>query len=177
MLKLIKRLQEKFNIEEVQQQKNNLTFVTLAAKDLVNFITHLKNIEDFTHLSFLTAVDRIEQDKFQLTYMLHNHKTNYNLAVKAFIERANPVVESIHNLWQQAATYQRELYEMFGIDFPGSPRLKEDFILEDWHDIPPMRRDFKTKEYSEKTYFPRPGRKTHDPEEYMKEKLYPEGDE
>jgi len=36
-----------------------------------------------------------------------------------------------------------------------------------------MRRDFDTKKYSEETYFPRPGRKTHDPKTYMKEKLYP----
>jgi NADH-quinone oxidoreductase subunit C len=34
-------------------------------------------------------------------------------------------------------------------------------------------RDFDTYEYAEKTYFPRPGRKTHDPATYMREKLYP----
>jgi NADH-quinone oxidoreductase subunit C len=81
---------------------------------------------------------------------------------------------SIHHLWQQAKIYQRELREMFGIDFPGSPGLHENFALEGWEDIPPMRRDFDTKEYSEKTYFPRPGRQTHDPREYMKQKLYPD---
>jgi NADH-quinone oxidoreductase subunit C len=36
-----------------------------------------------------------------------------------------------------------------------------------------MRRDFDTLDYSEKTYFPRPGRTTHDPREHMKEQLYP----
>ncbi|MBN2781385.1 MAG: NADH-quinone oxidoreductase subunit C, partial [Candidatus Marinimicrobia bacterium] len=80
----------------------------------------------------------------------------------------------IHHLWKQAATYQRELKEMFGIDFPGSPRIDEPFILEGWQDIPPYRRDFDTKKYSEETYFPRPGRTTHDPADYMKQKLYPE---
>ncbi|WP_416208189.1 NADH-quinone oxidoreductase subunit C [Halomonas sp.] len=34
---------------------------------------------------------------------------------------------------------QRELKEMFGIDFPGSPRVDEPFVLESWDDIPPMR--------------------------------------
>jgi NADH-quinone oxidoreductase subunit C len=37
-----------------------------------------------------------------------------------------------------------------------------------------MRREFDTKKYSEETYFPRPGRKTNDPAEHMKKKLYPD---
>ncbi len=32
-------------------------------------------------------------------------------------------MDSIHDLWPTAATYQRELREMFGIDFPDSPRV------------------------------------------------------
>jgi NADH-quinone oxidoreductase subunit C len=63
---------------------------------------------------------------------------------------------------------------MFGIDFPGSPGVDESFILEGWQEIPPMRKDFDTAAYSEKTFFPREGRKTDDPKEYMKEKLYPD---
>ena len=63
---------------------------------------------------------------------------------------------------------------MYGIDFPGSPRVDESFILEGWDDIPPMRREFDTKKYSEEIFFPREGRETNDPEEYMKKKLYPD---
>jgi len=36
-----------------------------------------------------------------------------------------------------------------------------------------MRREFDTLKYAEETYFPRPGRETHDPATYMKQKLYP----
>jgi len=80
---------------------------------------------------------------------------------------------SAHHLWEQVATYQREIKEMFGINFPGSPRVDESFLLEGWDDVPPMRREFDTKEYSEKTFFPRPGRESNDPATYMKSKLYP----
>jgi NADH-quinone oxidoreductase subunit C len=94
--------------------------------------------------------------------------------IRVPLDRDTPVMGSIHHLWAQAATYQRELHEMFGIDFPGSPRVDEPFILEGWQNIPPYRRDFDTKRYAEETYFPRPGRSTNDPAEYMKKKLYPE---
>jgi len=82
-------------------------------------------------------------------------------------------MESAHHLWKNMQTYQRELKEMFGIDFPGCPRVDEDFILEGWDDMPPYRRDFDTKKYSTDTYFPRPGRGSNDPAEYMKKKMYP----
>ena len=83
-------------------------------------------------------------------------------------------MHSIHKLWAQAADYQRELKEMFGIDFPGSPRVDESFMLESWREIPPMRKEFDTHEYVQRTFFPRPGRETNDPRVYMKKKLYPD---
>ena len=82
---------------------------------------------------------------------------------------------TIHDLWPTAATYQRELREMFGISFPESPGVMDDFILEGWQDKPPYRRDFDTLEYSEANYKQRPGRETFDPTEHMKQQLYPDG--
>jgi NADH-quinone oxidoreductase subunit C len=89
------------------------------------------------------------------------------------IDRTEATMTSAHHLWKQIATYQRELKEMYGIDFPGSPGLNESFILEGWDNIPPMRRDFDTKKYAAETFFPRERPKTNDPGEYMKSKLYP----
>lgn len=170
----LNRLKERFSIPDVVAQRADLSFVTVPNKELLMFLTHLRDVEKYTHLVFLTAVDRLEEGLFRLIYMLHNYESHTDLGVYVELDRENPVMESIHHLWGQAATYQRELKEMFGIDFPGSPRVDESFILEGWQEIPPMRRDFDTLVYSEKTYFPRPGRSTHDPREYMKEKLYPD---
>ena len=64
---------------------------------------------------------------------------------------------------------------MFGIDFPDSPRVNEEFILEGWVDMPPYRRDFDTKKFAEQTFTQRAGRETHDPAQHMKDKLYPGG--
>ena len=173
MQELIKGLKRLFTLKHVVHQRPDLTFITVPKSRLVMVLTHLRDIEKFTHLVFLTAVDRLEEGKFQLTYMLHNYHSHTDLGVQVEFSRNNATMESIHHLWAQAATFQRELKEMFGIDFPGSPRVDESFILEGWQEIPPMRRDFDTKEYSEKTFYPRPGRTTADPRKYMQEKLYP----
>lgn len=174
MKDLIERLKKQFKISEVVFQRDNEIFVTVEKIDAVSMITQLRDYEGFTHLVLLTAVDWIEDGCFQLTYILNNTQEKVDIGVRVKIDREKAEMTSIHHLWNTAATYQRELKEMFGIDFPGSPRVDEPFILEGWDNIPPYRRDFDTKKYSEETYFPRPGRQTHDPAEYMKKKLYPE---
>ncbi|MFP4457955.1 MAG: NADH-quinone oxidoreductase subunit C [Candidatus Zixiibacteriota bacterium] len=177
MQNTIKKLENLFEIKNHIPKHDSLHFITIDKEHLVMLLTHLRDVEGFTHLSFMTVVDMIEDGIFKLIYMLHNYKLKADLGVYVEIDRENPVMDSIHHLWKQARTYQQELHEMFGMDYPGSPGVYEEFILESWGDNPPpMRREFDTKKYSEETYFPRPGRSTNDPRKYMKEKLYPEDD-
>ncbi len=173
MEEILKRLETKFLPEKKDVQRNNLVFVTLAKNTAVEAITYLRDYEGYTHLVMISAVDYIEQNMFQLTYLLHNYRNHTDIGVRVELDRENPVMESIHHLWAAAQVYQRELKEMFGIDFPGSPRLNEPMILEGWDNIPPMRKEFDTKKYAEETFFPREGRYTLDPKEQMEKKLYP----
>ena len=169
------RLKALFPLGEFTEQRANLSFVTLPASHLRSTLLHLRDREGFTHLVLLTAVDWLEDGQFQLTYLLSNRAQRCDIGLRVMIERESATMESIHDIWPTAATYQRELREMFGIDFPGSPRLHEDFILEGWNDIPPYRRDFDTLKYAEESYRQRPGRETHDPATHMKQQLYPDG--
>lgn len=173
MKDIIQNIQNRFTISEVTKQRDNQYFISVEKKDAVQLVTYLKDIERFSNFILLTAVDWIENAHFQLTYMLNHPTKKIDIGVRTFIERENATMDSAHHLWEHMATFQRELKEMYGIDFPGSPRVDESFLLEGWDNIPPMRRDFDTKKYAEETYFPRPGRSTNDPAEYMKKKLYP----
>ncbi|MDY6915502.1 MAG: NADH-quinone oxidoreductase subunit C [Candidatus Cloacimonadota bacterium] len=174
MENFIEKLKKLFSVTNVVHTKEKQVFLTVEAEKLPLLLTHLRDYENFTHFAFLTAVDWKEEEKFQLTYMLHNYNSNSDIGIRVFLDRQAPEMVSIHHLWKQVSTYQRELYEMFGIQFPGSPEVEEPMILEGWQEIPPMRREFDTKKYSEETYFPRSGRTTHDPKKHMKKKLYPE---
>ena len=175
MRELYERLKQRFPLGELTEQRPDLAFITVDRTQLRPLLLHLRDCEGFTHLVLLTAVDWIEDATFQLTYLLCNRPGRRDLGLRVMLPRDGASMESIHDLWPTAATYQRELREMFGIAFPGSPRLEEDFILEGWTGIPPYRRDFDTLKYSNETFAPRPGRLTHDPAEHMKEELYPDG--
>lgn len=165
---------------ELQVQRSDLAFVTLPAAALRPVLQQLRDREGYSHLVLLTAVDWLEDGVFQLTYLLSNRSAGHALGLRVMIPRpaeADPALatmQSIHDLWPTAATYQRELREMFGIDFPGSPRVDEEFILEGWCDLPPYRRDFDTLAYSQASYAERPGRTTVDPETHMRTQLYPD---
>lgn len=175
MRELYNRLNTIFSLGELTEQRDDLAFVTVSPGQLRPLLLYLRDREGFTHLVLLTAVDWIEQGQFQLTYLLCNRRAARDLGLRVMLSRDGASMESIHDIWPTAATYQRELREMFGIDFPDSPGVNDDFILEGWIDIPPYRRDFDTLKYSEENFNHRPGRETHDPAEYMQQQLYPDG--
>jgi len=175
MRDLYDRLKALFPLGELTEKRPDLVFVTVPGEHLRATLLHLRDREGFTHLVLLTAVDWLEEGQFQLTYLVHNRAQSRDIGLRVMIPRDPAEMESIHELWPTAATYQRELREMFGIRFPGSPRLDEEFILEGWVDIPPYRRDFDTKKFSDENFNHRPGRETHDPATYMKQQLYPGG--
>ncbi len=174
MIELYEQLKQRYALGEISVQRFDLVFITVPRENLASLLLYLRDTEGFTHLVLLTAVDWIEDNKFQLTYLINNRESATDLGLRVIIDRDEASMESIHDLWPTAATYQRELKEMFGIDFPGSPRIDEDFILEGWTEIPPYRRDFDTLEYSRDTYLERPGRSTSDPAQHMKQLFYPE---
>lgn len=175
MRMLYASLKEAFGLTGFTEQKRGLGFVTVTREQLRPLLLHLRDLEGFTHLVLLTAVDWIEDNRFQLTYLLNDRARARDIGVRLMLPRDDARMASIHDLWPSAETYQRELREMFGIDFPGSPRVEEDFILEGWTDLPPYRRDFDTLQYAHEAYAARAGRETRDPARHMKEKLYPDG--
>ncbi len=173
MQTLLERLEREFGITAVVHPKPDLTLIEVDRHAAETLIRELRDREGYTHLSFMTAIDRIEDGVFTLTYMLHNYERNGSIGVHVDIARDAPEMTSIHELWAQAGTYQRELREMFGIRFPGSPRLDEDFCLEGWAEIPPMRREFDTVAFAEATFTSRDGRATEAPREHMQQIMFP----
>ncbi len=176
MRDLYDRLSALFPLGTFTEQRPDLAFISLEPAQLRSVLLHLRDREGFTHLVLLTAVDWLEDGQFQLTYLLANRARACDLGLRVRIDRDPASMDSIHDLWPTAATYQRELREMFGIDFPDSPRLQDDFILEGWQEIPPYRRDFDTLRYARETFNERPGRVSLDPATHMRDQpLTPSG--
>ena len=173
MAEILKILGDRFEATETRMRRGDLSFITVPGNRAVEAVTWMRDHGEFTHLVMISCVDRIEDGIFELVYLLNNPVAYLDIGICVEIDRDGATMESMHHLWAGVRVYQRELREMFGIDFPGSPGVEEPMILEGWDDIPPMRRDFDTLEYAERTYYPREGRSTSDPASEMEERSYP----
>jgi NADH-quinone oxidoreductase subunit C len=173
MEETLKNLEARFAAAEIVRRRQNLAFASVPREQAVEAVTWLRDVAGFGHLVMISAVDRIERGVFQIVYLLHSPARRCDIGLRVEIGREHATMESIHHLWAAAQVYQRELREMYGIDFPGCPRVEEPMILEGWDDIPPMRRDFDTRAYAERTFYPREGRTTEDAIDAGERRVYP----
>jgi NADH-quinone oxidoreductase subunit C len=165
MQTIVTELENRFGLISHREQRADLGEVCVDADKVVGVLEWLKRHGGYVHLTLFSVVDWLEEQEFQLTYILTDPVEKHGLMVSARIDRNKAVAESIHTLWPEAVTHEQEINEMYGITFPGSPRQGVPFILEDWDNMPPMRRDFDTVKYCEETYDFRPGRESVDPKE------------
>jgi NADH-quinone oxidoreductase subunit C len=77
--------------------------------------------------------------------------------VELNIPRVESQLPTLLKLFPQAEVMERDLHEMYGIKFIGNPTLY-DFALEDWQEIPPLRREFDTLKYVNEHFDFRKGR-------------------
>lgn len=115
----------------------------IALKGLIPLIKFLKEDKKlrFTILTDLFAADFPERAKrFEVAYNLLSLQLNKRILLKIEVseEESVPTLTTIYNA---ACWYEREIFDMFGIDFKGSPDLRR--ILTDYgfkgH---PLRKDF-----------------------------------
>ncbi len=93
----------------------------------------------FSYLKKITAVDY--NDRFEVVYILHNLSTNEESIINVKLPHENPSIDSVMGLFRAADWYEREMYEMFGIEVKG--RKVRRLLLEEWNsDEYPLRKSF-----------------------------------
>lgn len=129
---------------------DNQIEVLVKPDEIQQILTTIKSL-GFDHLSNITCVDWLKDNRMDVTYNVWSYKEKLRLIVKAGVNRQSPEISTIMALWPQAQVYEREIHEMFGVKFNGNPNLQPLF-LHNWQDIPPLRKDFDTEKYSKLAY-------------------------
>jgi len=125
-------------------------------------LTILKFIQNkaYDHLALISCVDWIEEGEFELVYIMSSYlqgnnkytgKEKVNITLKTRITRKNPEFVTVISVFENAEPYEREIHELFGINFKGHPRLTP-LLLEREYEIPPFRKDFDTRKYVEQVF-------------------------
>lgn len=116
--------------------------------DVHRLLTLLK-AEGWVQLSYLSAVDWLEENEFEVVYIVFNWETPVYIQVRTRLNREHPSINTIMPIYPGSKYYEREAHEYFGIQFPGNPDYEKALILEDWDDMPPLRKDFDPRAYSD----------------------------
>ena len=102
----------------------------------------LKENQQFVRLTDVTAVDwQPQEPRFEVVYHLHSVERNARLRLKCRLPGAAPQIDSVSGVWRSANWYEREIFDLFGIAFPGHPDLRRIMLPDSWEGHP-LRKDY-----------------------------------
>ena len=105
------------------------------------FAKHIR-FEDgllFDYLFCLTCVDW--KTHLGMVYHLSSTTHRHNIVVKSKLDREQPEIETVCTIWKTAEFHEREVAELFGVNFLHHPDLRKLILPDDWEGFP-LRKDY-----------------------------------
>jgi NADH:ubiquinone oxidoreductase subunit C len=116
--------------------------INVPANELSSTANALRHelVLNFDFLFCLTCVDF----KTHLMMVYHFTSTEHRqpLVLKIQLDRNNPEIETVTSIWKTAEFHEREVYEMFGVNFLNHPDLRLLILPDGWEGRNPMLKDF-----------------------------------
>jgi NADH-quinone oxidoreductase subunit C len=116
--------------------------------------------ENFSYFCFVTALHFPSDKKFEVVYAFRNLDEKEFIMLKTEIEEGEKL-PSLCKFYAGADWMEREVYDLFGIEFEHHPSLKRILLPEDWEGHPlrkdypidraPLKYDYRKKEILRKT--------------------------
>jgi NADH-quinone oxidoreductase subunit C len=139
--KIVQALQEQFapSIEEFRDEVH----VFVKAEQIVDALTLLRDKYDFELLSAQTATDYYPQmtPRFHVIYQLTSLAKNLSVQLRVPVNGDQPKVPTATRVYEVANWRERELLDMFGIEFEGHPDPRR-ILMPEGTDGFPLRKDF-----------------------------------
>jgi NADH-quinone oxidoreductase subunit C len=117
--------------------------VIVAASKIIDVARHLRDAPDaaFDLCSDVTATDWPPRAaRFDVVYILYSTRHRHRIRVKTMVAENEPLA-SVSSVWPAANWFEREVYDMFGVNFTGHPDKRRILMPEDWQGFP-QRKDY-----------------------------------
>lgn len=150
---VISELESKFGDKFIiykQLTKDGTPTIWIEANYLILVLRYLKTeitlpyrmLYDLTGIDERTRTKNNGQPKssFTVVYHLTSFERNEDIRIKVPLSEDNLHIPSITPIWESANWYEREVFDMFGIDFTGHPRLTRILMPKSWKGHP-LRKD------------------------------------
>ena len=141
---LVRLLQERLGADlgDLWTDEDTVEFQIDGARN-VEVLTTLRDDPDldFWMLCDAGAVDYGPDKRFEVVYHLYSDKHPAWLRVRARVDRNDPRIRTITDLWEGNMFHEREMYDMMGIVFEGNSDLRRIYMSPDYKSFP-HRKDF-----------------------------------
>lgn len=128
--------------DAVFEEQDGMLNVSVEAATWLSLAQQLRQDKDlqFNFLFCLTCIDW--KTHLTMVYHLSCRELLHNLVVKIKLDRAKPEIETVSAIWGTAEFHEREVYEMFGVNFLNHPDLRLLILPDGWEGKNPLRKDF-----------------------------------
>lgn len=94
---------------------------------------------NFNYLFCLTCVDW--KTHFTMVYHLSSTEHRHTIVIKAKLDRTNPQIDTVSDIWRTADFHEREVFDLFGVQFIDHPDMRRLIMADDWEGYP-LRKDY-----------------------------------
>jgi len=101
----------------------------------------LKYLKDICSVDWYGHADEVAEGRFEVIYNFYSIKHKFRFFLKVRLSEDNPVIDSVTPLFNGANWMEREVWDLFGIEFTGHPELTKILTPDDLEGHP-LRRDF-----------------------------------
>ena len=143
-------LKERFG-SEIRPAEHTSDMLTVwsspsTVKDLLSYLKTeaspgFRRLEDYTAIDESARRQPENYSDWTLVYHLTAFEPAMRMRVKVPLSGPYPDAPTISGLWPSANWYEREIYDMFGINFPEHPDLKRLIMPPDWEGHP-LRKEY-----------------------------------
>jgi NADH-quinone oxidoreductase subunit C len=118
--------------------------IVVPVARVLDVARHLRDAPDaaFDFCSDVTAIDwpPRKEARFEVVYCLYSTRHHHRVRVKVKVGEQEPLA-SMTAIWPAANWLEREVYDMFGVNFTGHPDRRRILMPEDWQGFP-QRKDY-----------------------------------
>ena len=136
-------------IEQVTEAHGEVT-VIVKREGLVSILAFLRDEPSlrFNFLSDVAGVDLGEfaEPRFAVAYHLYSLPHNHRLRIKVLVAEDDAWLPSVNEIWKSASWMEREIFDLFGVEFTNHPDLRRILMPADYEGYP-LRKDFPTRGY------------------------------
>ena len=129
-------------VERAYASSDSTYFAILIPVEDWSAFAEAAKTSGFDAFSDLFAIDHFsEAPRFDVVLNLVSMEANQRIVVSTRVPYDDPTVPTITNVFQGANFYEREAFDLVGIDFPGHPDLTRILMPDEWEGHP-LRKDY-----------------------------------